>query len=38
MCAGEAGRLLVQLAKGEFISPEISQRMVDILEQLHVRR
>ena len=37
MCAGEAGRLLVQLAKGEFISPEISQRMVDILEHQQCR-
>ena len=37
MCAGEAGRLLVKMAKGEFISPEISQTMVEIMEHQQCR-
>ncbi len=37
MCAGEAGRLLVQAAKGEFVTPEISQTMVRILERQQYR-
>ena len=37
MCAGEAGRLLVQLAKGEFVSPEISQKIVEIMEHQQCR-
>lgn len=31
MCAGETGRLLVRIAKGAFVSPEISQKIVDIM-------
>lgn len=37
MCAGEAGRLLVQIAKGEFVNPEISQTIVDIMEHQQCR-
>lgn len=37
MCAGEAGRLLVEIARGSFVSPEISQRIVDIMEHQQCR-
>ena len=37
LCAGEAGRLLVRLARGEFVSPEISQQIVEIMEHQQCR-
>ncbi len=32
MCARETGQLLVKLARGDFLSPEISQKIVEIME------
>lgn len=37
MSAGEAGRLLVKIAKGEFVNPEISQTIVSIMEHQQCR-
>lgn len=37
MCAGEAGRLLVEIARGSFVNPEISQRIVEIMEHQQCR-
>lgn len=37
MCAGETGRLLVQIARGAFVSPEISQQIVAIMEHQQCR-
>jgi len=37
MTAGEAGRLLVKIAKGEFVTPEISQTIVSIMEHQQCR-
>ena len=37
MCAGETGRLLVQIAKGEFVNPETSQTIVSIMEHQQCR-
>lgn len=37
MSAGEAGRLLVEIAKGEFVSPEISQTIIQIMEHQQCR-
>ncbi len=37
MCAGETGRLLVQIARGQFVSPEISQKIVEIMEHQQCR-
>ncbi len=37
MCAGEAGRLLTQAAKGELVDPQISQTMISIMERQQCR-
>lgn len=37
MCAGEAGDLLAKIAKGEFVSPEISRTIVGIMEHQQCR-
>lgn len=37
MSAGEAGDLLVKIAKGEFVNPEISQTIVSIMEHQQCR-
>ena len=37
MCAGEAGRLLVKIARGEFVNPEVSQTIISIMEHQQCR-
>lgn len=37
MCAGETGRLLVRIAKGEFVNPQVSQTIVSIMEHQQCR-
>lgn len=37
MCAGEAGRLLVRIAREEFVSPEISKTIMEIMEHQQCR-
>ena len=37
MCAGETGRLLTQLAKGEFVNAGISQQIIRIMEHQQCR-
>lgn len=37
MCAGEAGQLLVQIARGEFVSPEVSNTIVKAMEKQQCR-
>lgn len=37
MTAGEAGRLLVRIARGEFVNPDVSQTIVSIMERQQCR-